>query len=220
MTTQCSVLTWETSWTEETGGLQSMGSQRVGHNWETKQQQQSVVRAAVPLDILRENLILPSSIWSLGSSWLWPHHSCLCIWLHMEFLLCVCVCVKSPPALSYKDTSDGIQDPAWQSRVRMIIHHKILSNTECVHAKSLQSCLTLWDPMDYSTPSFSVHGIHQARILEWVAMPSSRGSPRPRGWTCGFCMAGGFIISEPPGKLLSNIVVVQSLSGVLFLAAL
>ena len=42
-------------------------------------------------------------------------------------------------------------------------------------AKSLQSCLTLCDPMDYSLPGSSVHGILQARILEWVAMPSCRG---------------------------------------------
>ena len=48
------------------------------------------------------------------------------------------------------------------------------------HAKSLQSCPTLCDPVDYSPPDFSVHGILQARILEWVAMPSSRGSSRPR----------------------------------------
>ena len=43
------------------------------------------------------------------------------------------------------------------------------------YAKSLQSCLTLWDPMDCSLPGSSVLGILQARILEWVAMPSSRG---------------------------------------------
>ena len=34
-----------------------------------------------------------------------------------------------------------------------------------------QSCLTLWDPMDCSTPASSVHGILQARILEWVVIP-------------------------------------------------
>ena len=39
-----------------------------------------------------------------------------------------------------------------------------------------QSCPTLCDPIDCSSPGFSVHGILQARILEWVAMPSSRGS--------------------------------------------
>ena len=37
-------------------------------------------------------------------------------------------------------------------------------------AKSLQSCLTLCDPMDCSLPGFSVHGIFQARVLEWVAI--------------------------------------------------
>ena len=45
-----------------------------------------------------------------------------------------------------------------------------------MHAKSLQSCLTLCDPMDYSLPGSSVHGILQARVLEWVAVPVSRGS--------------------------------------------
>ena len=54
----------------------------------------------------------------------------------------------------------------------------------CTCAKSLQSCLTLCDPMDCSPLGSSVHGILQARILEWVAMPSSKGSPRPRDKTC------------------------------------
>ena len=40
-------------------------------------------------------------------------------------------------------------------------------------AKSLQSCLTLWDPMDCSLPDFSVPGILQARTLEWVAISFS-----------------------------------------------
>ena len=43
-------------------------------------------------------------------------------------------------------------------------------------AESLQLCPTLCDPMDYSLPDSSVHGILQARILELVAMPSSKGS--------------------------------------------
>ena len=44
-------------------------------------------------------------------------------------------------------------------------------------AKSLQSCLTLCNPMDCSLPGSSVHGILQARILEWVAMPSPGDLP-------------------------------------------
>ena len=46
----------------------------------------------------------------------------------------------------------------------------------CMCTQSLQLCLTLWDSMDRSPPGSSVHGILQSRILEWVAMPSSRWS--------------------------------------------
>ena len=52
-----------------------------------------------------------------------------------------------------------------------------------VCAKSLQSCLTLCDPVGHSLPGPSVLGILRARILEWVVMPSSRGSSRPRDRT-------------------------------------
>ena len=55
----------------------------------------------------------------------------------------------------------------------------------CVHAKSLQSCLTVCDPMDCSLPGSSVHGILQARILKWFALPSLRGSSQPRDWQVG-----------------------------------
>ena len=50
-------------------------------------------------------------------------------------------------------------------------------------AKSLQLCPTLYDPMDYSPPGSSIHGILQARILEWVAISFSRGSSLPRDQT-------------------------------------
>ena len=50
-------------------------------------------------------------------------------------------------------------------------------------AKLPQSCLSLCDPLDYNPPGVSVHGTLQTRIPEWVAMPSSRGSSRPRGRT-------------------------------------
>ena len=50
-------------------------------------------------------------------------------------------------------------------------------------AKPLQSCPTLSSPVDWGLPGSSVHGILQARTLEWVAMPSSRGSSQPRGRT-------------------------------------
>ena len=66
-----------------------------------------------------------------------------------------------------------------------------------------QSCLTLCDPVDYSLPVSSVHGISQARILEWVAISFSRESSQPKDQickTCVSCLAGGFLTTEPPGK--------------------
>ena len=54
------------------------------------------------------------------------------------------------------------------------------------------SRLTLCNPMEGSPLGFSVHGVFQARILEWVAMPSSRGSSWPRDWTQVFGTAGRF----------------------------
>ena len=55
-------------------------------------------------------------------------------------------------------------------------HTRFKLKSVCVLSKSLQSYPTLCDPMDCSPPGSSVHGILQARILEWVATPSSRGS--------------------------------------------
>ena len=56
-----------------------------------------------------------------------------------------------------------------------------------------QSCLTLCDPMDCSLPGSSVHEILQARILEWVAIPFSRGFSQPRDQTWVSCFVGRFI---------------------------
>ena len=61
-------------------------------------------------------------------------------------------------------------------------------------AELLQSCLILCNPMDCSPPGSSIHGILQARILEWVAMPSSRGSFQPRDQAQASHIAGKFFI--------------------------
>ena len=63
-----------------------------------------------------------------------------------------------------------------------------------------QSCWTLCDPMDCSPPDSSVHGILQARILAWVAVPFSRGSSQPRDWTGSPALQADSLLSEPPGK--------------------
>ena len=56
-----------------------------------------------------------------------------------------------------------------------------------------QSCATLWNPMDCSLPGSSVHGILQARMLEWIAVPFYRGSPQHKDWSQVSCIAGGFV---------------------------
>ena len=64
---------------------------------------------------------------------------------------------------------------------------------DCVQVCSAaQLCPTLFNSKDCSPPGSSVHGILQARILEWLAMPSFRGSSGPRDPTHISCIAGGF----------------------------
>ena len=62
---------------------------------------------------------------------------------------------------------------------------KLPSEDKCLVAPA---CPTLCSPMNCSTPGSSAHGIFQARILEWGAISSSRGSSRPRGWTHLLCL--------------------------------
>ena len=76
----------------------------------------------------------------------------------------------------------------------------------CLAAKLCSTVLQirLANPMDCSHPNSSVHGIFQARILEWVVRPSSRASSQHRDQTWVSCIAGGFFSPEPPGEPLSG----------------
>ena len=75
-----------------------------------------------------------------------------------------------------------------------------------------QSCLTLCDPMDYTPPGSSVHGILQARILEWIAIPFSRGSSWHRDQTRVSYTAGRFFTIRATSKRKNEteILVTQS----------
>ena len=79
-----------------------------------------------------------------------------------------------------------------------------------MHAKSLQSCLTLCVPMDSSLPGSSIQGILQATILGWVAMPSSRGSSPPRDQICiSYVLLhwqAGSLPPAPSGKPICELV--------------
>ena len=105
MAPHSSTLAWRIPWMEKPGGLQSMGSQRVGHDGAT--------------------LLHSLAFWAKRKFW-------------------------------------------------------VISERE---SEVAQSCPTLCNPMDCSPPGSSVHGILQARVLEWVAISFSRGSSRPRDRT-------------------------------------
>ena len=103
----------------------------------------------------------------------------------------------------------------WAEKESLILHIKgglwaVSDGSVCVcvcvyiHA---QLCLTLGDPTDYDLPGSSVHGISQARILEWVAMPFSRAPSRSRDQTqvsyisyAGRHWQAGSLPLAPPGK--------------------
>ena len=74
-----------------------------------------------------------------------------------------------------------------------------LSFCSCASAKSLRLCLTPWNAMDCNPPGSSVHGILQARILEWVAISFSGDLPNP-GIEPGSPALQADSLSEPPGK--------------------
>ena len=85
----------------------------------------------------------------------------------------------------------------WLTLNNLVLSHWNLSNLymeawKKVKMLVIQSCPTLCDPMDFSLPGSSVHWILQARILEKVASPFSRGSSWPRGQTQVFRIAGKF----------------------------
>ena len=155
MTTHSSILAWRIPWTEESGRLQSTGSQKVRHNWSDL------------AHYCLYSLYCASDLCSLFStcckfvplnthSYLpHPHPLVTVIYsvFHFDFL----------DSITWLYLSDSPQ-------------------RACVCAKLLQSCPTLCDPMDCSQPGSSLHEILQAREQEGVAIFSSRGSSWPSDW--------------------------------------
>ena len=94
-----------------------------------------------------------------------------------------------------------------------------LSSTLLGCAKSLQSCLTLCDPMDCSPRGSAVHRILQARILEWIAISSSRGSSHgiePMSLTSP-AFAGGFLSTNAIWEVLANFNYTKVLSIIIIM---
>ena len=86
----------------------------------------------------------------------------------------------------------GIELGPWQWKCWVLIIGNSRPPCTCICYCCLvaKSCLTLCDPMDCGPPGSSIHGISQARLLEWVAVSVSRGSSQPRDWAHVSCIAG------------------------------
>ena len=110
-------------------------------------------------------------IWTVSSIWL--------LWIKLQWILW---CILS-------------EELMYTYPLALYLTEKLLSHDGSIfnvsEVKVAQLCLTLWDPMDTT-----VHGILQARILGWVAVPFSRGSSQPRNWTQISHTAGGFFTSH------------------------
>ena len=162
MATHSSILTWKIPWTEEPGRLQSMGYQRVGHNWATFFHFLFILFNSFHLVLLSSSIytvFICINLWSLVYLDFFP--------LIIKFLL--------PGILYY------------------CIYHVALSRSALDYVRLFATPWTVTHQAPLSM------GVLQARILEWVVMPSSRGSSPPRDWTQVSHIAGRFF-TESPGK--------------------
>ena len=145
---------------------------------------------------------MPDTEWFTCSSWTWPapgryrwtppHTK-----VSWAALLSTCREQELPSgkgahknvATSIRAVNPGNVKKVHKQQIFRIIRKVPLSARLMTVAKGIkwsevaQSCPTLCDPVDCSPPGSSVHGILQARILEWVTISFSRGSSRPRDWT-------------------------------------
>ena len=109
--------------------------------------------------------------------------------------------------------------PPWEMSQKILCATKVTENRNSSCSEFIvqsccsvtKSCRTLWDPMDWSLPDSSVHGISRVRILEWVAITFSRGCSQPRDWpqVSWEFIAGGFytiwVSREAPFLLLLSL---------------
>ena len=81
------------------------------------------------------------------------------------------------------------------SLIKLKYSYHMIQQSHAILCLVAQSCPTLCTLLECSPPGLSVHGVSQARTLEWVAISFSRGSSWLRNWTRVFCIAGGFFTS-------------------------
>ena len=116
-----------------------------------------------------------------------------------------CSGLPCPPPGGLPDPGMKPGSPVSRTGRWVLYHQRHLGSLCIVCVLVTQSCLTLCDPTDCSPPGSSVHGILQARTLEWIAISSSRGSSQPRYRTpspVSPALLVDSLLTQPPGKPL------------------
>ena len=180
--------------------LFSASSLQPSDEWDTRIQTPSEKAGYQAKEVrgIRSMLILPKSKWELRTDTKGPStglKELLCVtsphpliapeqsFLHHKF----CACGYNRWSEQGGQTPQGILK---QRRAACISF--LLSTEKKVKVLVTQLCLILCNPMNYNPPDSSVHGILQARLLEWVAIPFFRVSSQPRDWTQVSSIAGRF----------------------------
>ena len=177
MATHSSVLAWRIPGMGEPGGLPSMGSHRVGHDWSNL----AAAAAAAAYSI-----VIICCCWELQDASPWSRSWAFWFSLY-PWQLTKCMLAKPLqlwPTLCLQCGRPGFDPwvrillPGKSHRWRRLVGYSLLGHKEKDMTEWLHFHF-LWDPRDYSTPGSSVHGILQARKLEWVALPFSGDLPNP-----------------------------------------
>ena len=207
MAPHSSTLAWKIPWTEEPGGLQSMGLLRVGHDWATS------------LSCIGEGNGNPLQCSCLenprdGGAWWAAVYGVAQRRTRLKQLSSSSRELRSCMPCSTSKKKRAKMGELYQMFLFGLIITFVTSSIEdisvplnvnithrCYCCLVAKSCLTLCDPMDCSLPGSPVHGISQARILEWAAISSSKRSLWLRDQTCIFCIwQVDFFTTELPGK--------------------
>ena len=163
MATHSSILAWKIPWTEDPGGLQSMDPQRVQHDWATEHAYFGKSRRFT----LMGRLWLSWCVFrTRGNELKWQKFP---------------VFQQTSKALLSQASWQLFKTPCCHTYSKPVVNSPSTSVIKKVLVT--QSCLTLCDPVDSSLAGSSVHGIFQAKILQWVAIPFSWGSSQLRDQT-------------------------------------
>ena len=164
-----------------------------------------------PTEFYQENtLVIANTLFQQHKRWLYIEISPDAqYWNHIDYILCSQIWRSSmQPAKIRLGADCGSDHELLIAKLRLklkkvwkttrTLSYRTLSYKKESESEVTQLCLTLCDPLDCSPPCSSIHGIIQARVLEWVAISFSRGSFRLRDWIQVSRIVGRCFTVEPP----------------------